>query len=1702
MAAVRLEETAETLLPRRYQEEIFSRAQEGNVIAALDTGSGKTYISTLLIRWISVRDAGQGKIIVFLVPKVALVDQQGDFIAKHTPLRVSKFCGATAIDMADRPGWLKELENVDVLVMTAQLFLNILTHGHWGLDKVSLMVIDECHHTRKNHAYNGIMREYFQLPTRKRPKIFGMTASPVWNPRDAQESLLTLERNLDAKVMAVRQHVDELKAHAPKPKEWVHEYPPSPEVYLEYPTCTLWERLSAITIPPDVDIPVEKIRARYEVTLQSLGPYGADLFLYTDLRQRIAQLIEQTMEGNLDTLAIKQYYQDGDVYMAPAFADVLLPPQVQELEVILDDFRELFEDSANPDVVPVTVHLKWCSPKVRILIDILFDQYTSTFQGIIFVEQRHVAACLAKMLPRVPQLSHLIRSAQLIGHGTGNSMYKIRGKGMAVRNQQDVVKLFREKQINLLVATSVAEEGLDFPACDLVIRFDPLQHMVGYLQSRGRARHQTSTFIIMVEQGHEAHIARYRAFSESEPQIRQAYQTREEPRNVSDLSEEVEEGEIIDPQDVAERERFVVPSTGAVLTYTSASGLLHQLCALVPRDRFTPVALPKYEGDFISTIRLPLSLPLPPEHLVYTGPEKRSKKEAKRAAAFLAVKNLHVLNVIDDYLLPVKSIKGGGREDPDGWPLLDVSQVSHTLHVRVRDPWTRGARLYMHTVYLDGRPTAGLITGTLLPSVELACGGIFVSTSAGQEVVFDAEEEWLQRRSLEDFMRIGLWWCITGKAITLPLACYLVPITHGPSVDFAAVERLVREPYGTPDWARVDDAHCGRVLVMCSSEHGRPLILRNIRRDLTPMSAPPEGAREAGHATYRDYWTQRWTRKRHVPDVPEDGPCIEAEPFVRHISCAYSLDHSDISPPISTAAQVILYPQRMCRVAHLSEDIFRTFHVLPELCHRLTDVWRARTARAELGLPPIADDLMVQALTLPAAAAGFNNQLLETLGDAVLKLGAAVHLFNKYPHRHEGQLDMLRRTCVCNRTLLARGLEHGLEQYLTSETQHIRAWRYIAPEGHDPSDPRPYRHAARSFPRRSIQDCMEATLGAAFATGGIQMALRAGTALGLSFGGPLPWTARYGGRLPAKDASPLFTELQEVLGHQFKHGQLLLEAVTHPSFGSYETTSYQRLEFLGDALIDLVVMRYLYFKYPRATSGQLSWARSRAVCASALAWVAVNCLELHKMMLVNNVGLSVAIGKYVPILKEISNIDIINNGWKQDPPKAISDVLESVLGAVLVDCGYDFEKAAAVVELTMADLLAVLTPDLPRDPISELMVWAAQSKCCKITFRRPELKRHDAYSIIAHDIDVVGPVTAPNLPRAKGLAAERGRAVLSNPDSPYFLAKICDCAKVPSSTDAEHEVQEAIDTSELKALDDETEIGFAALARVTEEEFGESRGIAEDAAKSDPAPVLADVDSLSANIDEAMQLHLDSELATPVFLEQLKAAYPSNTVSGSDIVLSNPWYLVAAVAFSASNVPEAIPIVWEYAVQNLADVQEKGLSQEQAQQERLTLARRLREALLQSGLLSGMPRVINSLLALNAVMPDELREKQVLRDTNKHMSEFDKSGRDLFLAMYRGTGDSVQNLLDTAYPDLGWWCNTIGYGVTYGGTDVISQVESSFAIVAALIAVDAPRQITWHLANAQNGGATLDEARAVRKIAMDVAQKAGVAWKAGVPEVV
>jgi endoribonuclease Dicer len=714
-----------------------------------------------------------------------------------------------------------------------------------------------------------------------------------------------------------------------------------------------------------------------------------------------------------------------------------------------------------------------------------------------------------------------------------------------------------------------------------------MQDMVGYVQSRGRARRATSTFVVMVQQNNTSEIENYRSLSEREPHIKSLYQSGDfkslsvPERGQSD--EEEDSNDYVYPTDLAKRERFVVPSTGAILTYNMAIGLLGHLCALIPCDAFTRVQKPRYSGVFASTVRLPPTLPLHPAYLVYEGPPKHSKKEAKRAAAFKAVKALYALGVFDDNLLPAHG-KAEAKIDKDPGEGDDVTHVPEIMDVVVVNPWTLGSELWSHPVSMDGKRVAGVVTGTQLPPAKLVWEGTTLIMGGAELVHLDTHEEYQKRKLMQEYTDLGLWWRVSARPRPAPLSCYLVPLVpNSCQPDFQAMEHLLMQPYGSSDWVGMDERAYDHTLVMNNMQHGRPFLLQKIRFDLTPLSEPSTGSREAGFQTYWQHY-QWLLRKRRgcTIEIPTAGPLIEVVLMPRQTSRSYQLLPRDTSVDVDMApaddARPFLFPMVSTSIFSMSEEMFSLFALFPRLLHRVQDVWRARSARLGLDLPPILDDHLIEATTLPAAAAGFNNQRLETLGDSVLKLCASVHLYNKFPHYHEGQLDNLRQRSISNRTLMFRAKTIGLEHYLSVEGQNVKTWpTVVADDSPSRQDwARSDRSVKRRIARRSLQDCMEAIIGAGYLSGGIPMALQVGAALGLNFGGPVPWHLRYPPSSNIQPAGVGYAKLQDALGYDFQHTELLQEALTHPSFWS-GGKSYQRLEFLGDGTAFIVAMTGLTF---------------------------------------------------------------------------------------------------------------------------------------------------------------------------------------------------------------------------------------------------------------------------------------------------------------------------------------------------------------------------------------------------------------------------------------------------------------------------------------------------------------------------------------------
>ena len=136
------------------------------------------------------------------------------------------------------------------------------------------------------------------------------------------------------------------------------------------------------------------------------------------------------------------------------------------------------------------------------------------------------------------------------------------------------------------------------------------------------------------------------------------------------------------------------------------------------------------------------------------------------------------------------------------------------------------------------------------------------------------------------------------------------------------------------------------------------------------------------------------------------------------------------------------------------------------------------------------------------------------------------------------------------------------------------------------------------------------------------------------------------------------SDLQKTIGHSFQDTDLLLNALTHSSFANEATSkgelsqSNERLEFLGDSVLSLVVSRYLFDEYPNLPEGELSKIRAQAVCEKTLA-IFARKISLGDYLLLGH-------GEYQ------------NKGNERD--SILADAFEALLAAMYLDGGFSTVK--------------------------------------------------------------------------------------------------------------------------------------------------------------------------------------------------------------------------------------------------------------------------------------------------------------------------------------------------------------------------------------------------------------------------------------------
>lgn len=483
---------------RQYQIELATPGMQGkNCIVVAPTGTGKTLVACMIICANLNHRCGTGKVL-FLVPKTPLADQQKERLRYHVAgTEVMSLTGDTSGTFA----LSSLLQKNDIIVCTPQILINNLESDSVKLEKVSLIVFDECHHCKGQAPYATIMIKYLKKKLRKEetqlPQIVGLTASPGAGDSRKPDLMKTVSHlemlgammDADAGYITVKENLGELHQFASKTE--FYRVPMPGRISDDDFQHLLYKYIKQL------DEIVQGFTGKsthHCYTHQGYINFLSELLSDSKLRsdkpelERSIRAILEHLQHYVKTL---HYYNDYEFEdsMSVKFSKLRKPDSdkmiavEKELWNLLEKFHEEVQKISG-SVNPKLVQLK------ALLVD---GFKCKDSKAIVFVTEVESAFKMMEWIKRQPELK-FIQPDVVVGSGHES-------RPMSDAERQHRIKCFRDGKLNLLVATSVLEEGIDVPACNLVIRYQHVTNEISLVQSKGRARSMHSKCYAIVGKG-------------------------------------------------------------------------------------------------------------------------------------------------------------------------------------------------------------------------------------------------------------------------------------------------------------------------------------------------------------------------------------------------------------------------------------------------------------------------------------------------------------------------------------------------------------------------------------------------------------------------------------------------------------------------------------------------------------------------------------------------------------------------------------------------------------------------------------------------------------------------------------------------------------------------------------------------------------------------------------------------------------------------------------------------------------------------------------------------------------------------------------------------------------------------------------------------------------------------------------------------
>ncbi|KAJ3185501.1 hypothetical protein HDU87_000124 [Geranomyces variabilis] len=499
---------------RDYQFNIISRALFVNTLVALPTGLGKTFIAAVMMfnffRWFP-----EGKI-VFMAPTKPLVAQQIEACFKITGIpqeATVELTGATAPEARER-SWADKR----VFFLTPQVMQNDLKSGNCPATKVVMLVIDEAHRATGNHSYCECIRALKQHNERFR--VLALTATPGSDLQTVQnvvENTLTnrieirTEDSLDIKPYIHHRNIDAITVKL------------SPEIQEI--------KVGLIKVAEGFLTRLSSAKALYRTDAANVGKY------------EILKARERWREGNRrgggGITPGRAAALEGDFGVAMMLAGAIQLLVVHGIRTCLSTLQHYIAESQQPGVrtsrsranlaknpmltnlidriLTMTLSPSFTShPKIDRLVSTIVQHFlehedekarlTALGRGdeigqtrvMVFSQFREsvdeIRAALEKHDP-------LVRVMSFVGQAAAGKSNK---KGFTQKEQLEVISKFQGGSYNVLVATSIGEEGLDIGEVDLIICFDTQNSPIRMLQRMGRTgRKREGKIVLLLTEGKE-----------------------------------------------------------------------------------------------------------------------------------------------------------------------------------------------------------------------------------------------------------------------------------------------------------------------------------------------------------------------------------------------------------------------------------------------------------------------------------------------------------------------------------------------------------------------------------------------------------------------------------------------------------------------------------------------------------------------------------------------------------------------------------------------------------------------------------------------------------------------------------------------------------------------------------------------------------------------------------------------------------------------------------------------------------------------------------------------------------------------------------------------------------------------------------------------------------------------------------------------